>query len=106
MHAADTSLSVDQAADVAREAADFVLLEKDLGVLRRGIEEGRRTFANTLEYLLTTTSATWATCSAWRCSRRFYRSCRSWRGRSCSTISCPTSRRSAWPMTTSTRKWS
>jgi len=57
MHAADTSLSVDQAADVAREAADFVLLDKDLGVLRRGIEEGRRTFANTLKYLLTTTSA-------------------------------------------------
>jgi P-type Mg2+ transporter len=57
MHAADTSLSVDQAVDVAREAADFVLLDKDLGVLRRGIEEGRRTFANTLKYVLTTTSA-------------------------------------------------
>jgi len=57
MHAADTSLSVDQAADVAREAADFVLLERDLEVIRRGIEEGRRTFANTLKYVLTTTSA-------------------------------------------------
>lgn len=57
MHAADTSLSVDQAADVAREAADFVLPEKDLSVLRRGIEQGRYTFANTLKYLLTTTSA-------------------------------------------------
>jgi Mg2+-importing ATPase len=43
--------------DVAREAADFVLLEKDLAVLRRGIEEGRRTFANTLKYVNTTTSA-------------------------------------------------
>ncbi len=57
MHAADTSLSVEGAVDVAREAADFVLLERDLDVIRRGIEEGRRTFANTLKYILTTTSA-------------------------------------------------
>jgi Mg2+-importing ATPase len=57
MHAADTSLSVDSAVDVAREAADFVLLERHLGVITRGIEEGRRTFANTLKYVLTTTSA-------------------------------------------------
>ena len=42
---------------MAREAADFVLLERDLDVIRRGIEEGRRTFANTLKYVLTTTSA-------------------------------------------------
>jgi Mg2+-importing ATPase len=57
MHAADASLSVETAADVAKEAADFVLLERDLDVIRRGIEEGRRTFANTLKYILTTTSA-------------------------------------------------
>ena len=57
MHAADTSLSVEGAVAVAREAADFVLLERDLDVIRRGIEEGRRTFANTLKYVLTTTSA-------------------------------------------------
>ena len=57
MHAADTSLSVEQAVDVAREAADFVLLERGLDVIRRGIEEGRRTFANTLKYVLMTTSA-------------------------------------------------
>jgi len=57
MHAADTSLSVQHAVDVAREAADFVLLEHDLEVIRSGIEEGRRTFANTLKYVLTTTSA-------------------------------------------------
>ncbi|HEY7683117.1 MAG TPA: magnesium-translocating P-type ATPase [Gemmatimonadales bacterium] len=57
MHAADTSLSVDQAVDVAREAADFVLLERDLDVIRGGIAEGRRTFANTLKYVQTTTSA-------------------------------------------------
>jgi Mg2+-importing ATPase len=57
MHAADTSLSVDQAVDVAREAADFVLLERNLDVIRQGIEEGRKTFANTLKYVLMTTSA-------------------------------------------------
>jgi Mg2+-importing ATPase len=57
MHAADTSLSVEGAADVAREAADFVLLEADLDVIRQGVEAGRRTFANTLKYVLTTTSA-------------------------------------------------
>jgi Mg2+-importing ATPase len=57
MHAADTSLSVEQAVDVAREAADFVLLQRDLDVIRRGVEEGRRTFANTSKYVLTTTSA-------------------------------------------------
>jgi Mg2+-importing ATPase len=57
MHAADTSLSVQQAVDVARAAADFVLLEPDLDVIRQGIEAGRRTFANTLKYILITTSA-------------------------------------------------
>lgn len=57
MHAADTSVSVEHAVDVAREAADFVLVQQDLDVIRRGIEEGRRTFANTLKYVLTTTSA-------------------------------------------------
>jgi Mg2+-importing ATPase len=57
MHAADTALSVEHAVDVAREAADFVLLRRDLDVIRRGVEEGRRTFANTLKYVLTTMSA-------------------------------------------------
>ncbi|MBK7538070.1 MAG: magnesium-translocating P-type ATPase [Myxococcales bacterium] len=57
MHAADTGISVDSAVEVAKEAADFVLLEHDLDVIRGGIEEGRRTFANTMKYVLTTTSA-------------------------------------------------
>jgi Mg2+-importing ATPase len=57
LHSADVSISVDTAVDVAREAADFVLLERDLAVLQRGILAGRRTFANTLKYVLITTSA-------------------------------------------------
>jgi Mg2+-importing ATPase len=57
MHAADTSLSVEDAVDVAKDAADFVLLQRDLDVIRGGIEEGRKTFANTLKYILITTSA-------------------------------------------------
>lgn len=57
LHAADVGISVDKAADVAKEAADLVLLEHDLAVLRQGIEEGRHTFANTLKYIYITTSA-------------------------------------------------
>ena len=57
LHAADVGISVDQAADVAREAADFVLLRHDLELLRQGIDEGRHTFANTLKYIFITTSA-------------------------------------------------
>ncbi len=57
LHAADVGISVDRAVDVAKEAADFVLLEHDLGVLRRGVELGRTTFANTLKYVFVTTSA-------------------------------------------------
>ena len=57
LHAADVGISVDQAADVAREAADFVLLRHDLDLLRLGIDEGRHTFANTLKYIFITTSA-------------------------------------------------
>lgn len=57
LYAADVGLSVDQAVDVAKEAADFVLLKHDLDVLRQGIEEGRHTFANTLKYIFIATSA-------------------------------------------------
>jgi P-type Mg2+ transporter len=57
LHAADVGISVDQAADVARESADVVLLRPDLGVLAQGVEDGRRTFANTLKYIGITTSA-------------------------------------------------
>ena len=57
LHAADVSLSVAEAVDVAKEAADIVLLEKDLGVLEAGVREGRVTFANTLKYVYMATSA-------------------------------------------------
>ena len=57
LHDADVGISVEGAADVAREAADLVLLKPGLDVLRRGVEEGRVTFANSLKYIYTTTSA-------------------------------------------------
>lgn len=57
LHAADVGISVDNAVDVAKQTADFVLLEHSLTALRAGIEEGRRVFANTLKYVFTTTSA-------------------------------------------------
>jgi Mg2+-importing ATPase len=57
LHAADIGISVDSAADVAKDAADVVLLEKDLGVLADGVAEGRRIFANTIKYVLMGTSS-------------------------------------------------
>ncbi|KQV36676.1 magnesium-translocating P-type ATPase [Rhizobium sp. Root1204] len=57
LHEADIGISVDGAVDVAREAADMILLKQDLGVLLRGIDDGRRTFANTMKYVSITTSA-------------------------------------------------
>jgi Mg2+-importing ATPase len=57
IHAADVGLSVNTAVDVAKEASDIVLLEKELGSLRDGVVEGRKTFANTLKYVFMATSA-------------------------------------------------
>ena len=57
LHAADVGISVDSGVDIAKEAADIVLLEKNLTVLVEGVQEGRTTFANTLKYVFMATSA-------------------------------------------------
>ena len=57
LHAADVGISVDSATDVAKDAADIVLLDKSLGVLADGVVEGRRIFANTMKYVLMATSS-------------------------------------------------
>ncbi|MGZ6976572.1 MAG: magnesium-translocating P-type ATPase [Acidimicrobiia bacterium] len=57
LHHADVGISVDSAADVAKDAADIILLERDLDVLADGVAEGRRIFANTIKYVLMGTSS-------------------------------------------------
>jgi Mg2+-importing ATPase len=57
LHAADVGISVESGTDVAKDAADIVLLHKDLAVLADGVTEGRRTFANTIKYVLMGTSS-------------------------------------------------
>jgi len=57
LHGADVGISVDSAVDVAKEAADLILLERDLGVLREGVLEGRRTFGNVMKYIMMATSS-------------------------------------------------
>lgn len=57
IHSSNVGISVEKAIDVAKNAADLVLLEKDLEVLVDGVKEGRSTFANTLKYVFMATSA-------------------------------------------------
>jgi Mg2+-importing ATPase len=57
LYEADASISVESAVDVSKDAADIVLLDKDLMVLARGIDEGRKTFGNTIKYVLMGTSS-------------------------------------------------
>jgi len=57
LYEADVGISVDSAVDVSKDAADIVLLEKNLLVVSKGIEEGRRVFGNTIKYILMGTSS-------------------------------------------------
>jgi Mg2+-importing ATPase len=57
LHAADVGISVSSAVDVAKDAADFILLERSLNVLHEGIIEGRMAFGNVMKYLLMGTSS-------------------------------------------------
>ena len=57
LHHADVGISVDTGTDVAKDAADIILLDKDLGVPADGVVEGRRIFANTIKYVLMATSS-------------------------------------------------
>jgi Mg2+-importing ATPase len=57
IHAADVGISVESAVDVAKESAEIVLLQKDLGVLIEGVSLGRKAFANTIKYISVTISA-------------------------------------------------
>ena len=57
IHSADVGISVDGAVDVAKEAADLILLDHDLGVVHRGVLEGRRTFGNIMKYVMMGTSS-------------------------------------------------
>lgn len=57
LHSADVGISVDSAVDVAKEAADMILLDQDLNVLLDGVLEGRRTFGNIMKYIMMGTSS-------------------------------------------------
>jgi len=52
LHTADVGISVDSAVDVAKDAADIILLSQDLGVLERGVTEGRRAFGNIMKFIM------------------------------------------------------
>jgi Mg2+-importing ATPase len=57
LHTADVGISVDGAVDVAKDAADIILLDHDLEVVERGVREGRRTFGNIMKYIMMGTSS-------------------------------------------------
>jgi len=64
LHAADVGISVDSAADVAKAAANIILLEQDLDVVHEGVLEGRRTVVNRERYILMASDVTLAISSA------------------------------------------
>lgn len=71
MHQADVGISVDTAVDAAKDAADVVMLQKDLNVLEQGILEGRKTFANMRKYIKITASSNFGNIFAIVCASAF-----------------------------------
>ncbi len=79
LHTADVGISVDSAVDVAKEAAQVLLLQSDLSVLAKGVLEGRRTLANTLKYVFVSISANFGYMLSMAIASlflRFFRCCR------------------------------
>ena len=83
LHAADVGISVDSAADVAKAAADIILVEQDLGVLHEGVVEGRRTVVNVRKYILMACSANFGNIVSMALADCFCRSCRCCQSRCC-----------------------
>ena len=104
IRAAEVGISVEGATDVARAAADIILLAPDLGVLAEGVAEGRRTFANILKYVRMGTSSNFGNMLSMDWRRWCCRSCRCCRSRSCSTTCSTTPPRSAFRSIASTAK--
>ena len=94
LHAADVGISVDGAADVARDAADIILVEPGLQVLHAGILEGRRASGNVLKYLLMGTSSNFGNMLSMAGASLFLPFYPCSQHRFCSTISCMIWRRS------------
>ena len=90
LHSADVGISVDSAVDVAKAAADMILLEHDLNVLHEGVIEGRRTFGNIMKYIMMGTSSNFGNMFSMAGASLFLPSCPCCRCRSCSTISSTT----------------
>jgi Mg2+-importing ATPase len=90
LHAADVGISVDTAADIAKQSASIVLMDKGLHVAADGVRLGWQIFANTLKYVQVTVSANFATCSAWPRRRRSCPSCRCCPARFCCSTSSAT----------------
>ena len=68
LHTADVGISVDGAVDVAKDAADIILLEHDLEVVERGVREGRRTFGNIMKYIMMGTSSNFGNMFSMACA--------------------------------------